>query len=42
MYRRELFDKSLGKEREFIKKKKSIDSRKNKHEISQKKNVPFT
>ena len=42
MRRSELFDKSLERERESSWKKKSVDSRKIKHKIFQKTNVPIT
>ena len=43
MCRSELFDKSLERERERVRgKKKSVDSRKIKHKIFQKTNVPIT
>ena len=42
MCRSELFDKSLEKEREFMKEKKLIDSRKIKHKIFKRKKVPIT
>ena len=40
MYRRELLDRSLEKEKEFMEKK--IDSRKIRHKIFHKPNLPFT
>ena len=41
MCRSELLDKSLEREREFVE-KNSVDSRKIKHKIFQKTNVPIT
>ena len=41
MCRSELFDKSLEKEREFMKEKKLIDSRKIKHKIFKRQTFPL-